>query len=124
MGKKQKNLSYEQLKKDWYKKLEESGFKDIEDDLGLLKDWDSLRFKKSSSGVLPEQMEMIRDHYTRATHLLHEYHFPSLTHRIIWTGYSDGLTLDEIVKQLSKTKHPLKRSQVHKIISQYLLFIK
>jgi hypothetical protein len=114
------------LQREWANKLEASGFTDIETPNGLLKDWDSLRFRKPSLGLIPEQMEAIRDFYTKAEEFYYSFEFPDTTHKEIWRLFSKGHTVDEIVKQLGKAVkfRGLKRSEVHRVIAQYEQFVK
>ena len=106
---KPKKLDYKTQKEIWYKKLEESGFKDIEDDKGQLK-------RTSTSRNIPLVAWTAKlDYFQMATNFLEDYKFNSEIERLIWEYHSEGLSVREIsdiltkanVQSISVTRNPI-----------------
>jgi hypothetical protein len=120
-----KEKTYAQLRAEWYKKLEKSGFQDAEDDQGRLKVYHSSKFMDASFTQTPEQMELTQAYYSMAGELLAEFPWKDRTHKTIWEFHCEGKTLLEICALLpTKRRRPLKKSQVDRIIKQYQQYIK
>jgi len=101
------------LQDEWYKKLEESGFHDIESPSGLLR-----------SRTVPHNMETkteieqdaIFEYYSMCTAFLWNHKFEKPLDRIIWEYYSNGLTCVEIADTLNKTGlYKTSKSAVHRV---------
>ena len=88
---------FKQLNAFWRKKLEESGFKDAEQDDGNLKQWTSHYFKVRHTGVRAEAKEM---YYRRASQFLHEHAFKTDQERSIWELHASGLSIRGIARKL------------------------
>lgn len=111
---------FKKLKDQWYKKLKEEGFEDIEHANGRLKHApvdnpvDYLRLLYSGR---PEYYEL-------ATRFLNEYDFDNELERIIWEYHTNGLSRREIFKVLDKVKvkkvtgKPLGQTRIGYIIKR------
>lgn len=97
---KKKPQDLNQLKTVWYRKLKQSGFKDIERDEDTLKSWSSI-FQYQKPGNNAQSKE---EYYRYATHFLEEHNFETELQRIIWEYHSNGLSMRNIAKTLNKTK--------------------
>jgi hypothetical protein len=102
---------YQQLRKLWYQKLKESGFVDIEDTKGNLKDtW--------TRGLGFKNQRKICEFFLKLDHYLNQNEIP-LSHKQILSLYSQGIYITEIQKRLKLEK----RYQVKKILKQYKTII-
>jgi hypothetical protein len=120
-----KQLTYEQLRRKWYKKLADTGFEDAEDEWGRLHKYHSYKFMDQSFTQTPEQMLITQSYYSQAGELLAEFAWKDKTHRKIWELHCEGKTLLEICAGLKKTRcRKLAKSQVDRIIKQYQQYIK
>lgn len=115
-----KDEDFLKLQKIWYKKLESSGFNDIEDtrsDDRLLKEWDFNFFRNQFNQTVYEAKLI---YYERAHSLLHTYEFKSPVHRQIWKLHCDGISERKIAEQVRY----YKKSMVHYVIDQISRAIK
>lgn len=116
---------YEELKKKWYGILKESGFEDIEQKDGNLKDWDSIKFVKNNNIVSYHNHKQKADYYYYATHFLHQYKFDKEIHKFIWEEHTKGLGVRTIAKLLNKDgAFKVNKDDVWKIISHYRAIMK
>lgn len=101
------------LKDKWYKKLEATGFKDIEQDEDNLKSWSINLFKNkfNETTYLAKQ-----EYYRLAGQFLNEHLFKSNKEKVIWEMHSQGLGRPEIVKRLKKRKFKTYGRQVQEIL--------
>jgi hypothetical protein len=93
-------VTYKQLKKKWYSKLAASGFKDIEDENGMLKEWSSS--KKGSSSKLYKESKA--EYYRLASQYLWDKQFSCLEDKIIWSYHCSGMSLVDVAKTVRKSK--------------------
>ena len=110
-----KDPKFKKLKAQWYKKLEKSGFDDIEDHNypdDPLRCYHALDFKK----VSPEKYEQVTKYYENARQLLFTYKFPNDSIRRIWELYVEGTTVREIEKQVRK----YKKTRIAEIINEII----
>lgn len=106
---KPKNISeYDKLRAIWYKKLEDEGFQDIEQDEDNLKLWSS-RFAQQRSTKLWESKAA---YYYMAGNFLVDYKFASKTEQLIWQQHSDGVSARDIAKELIKSGIQTNRTTV------------
>lgn len=108
------------LRNEWYKILEETGFKEIEDIHSkheFMKEWDFNFFRTTFNEI---KYECTFEYYHRARALLHTYEFEQESHRKIWELHSEGATERQITKRLKK----YKKSMVHYIIDKISRMIK
>lgn len=94
------------LKRDWYRRLAEEGFKDIEDDRGQLKDFAGLR-RVDLGGLANEYFEMASEYLANGA-------FDNPEERLIWEMFCDGKSIRQIEKALD-----VYRFKVHKILIKY-----
>lgn len=113
MSPKQQPKPFKDLQAEWDKKLAESGFKDIEQRDGNLKDWDSHRFRMRYDKF---SFESRRDYYIAAEHFLNSHGFSNKKELMIWKLHSEGVSMRSIVIQLEKKKIHIYRAQVKSII--------
>lgn len=107
------------LQQKWYKKLEKSGFKDIESPLKPgqpLKHWDSIDFQLDHT---KETFLEKQRYYELAGQLLHSFKFKSRIDRRIWKMHAEGVSTTDIAKKLN-----LYRTTIHRIIKKYASYIK
>lgn len=98
----------------WYKKLEDSGFEDAEQDENSLKEWSSAFYRPRNT-----RLQASREPYFRlASHFLHDYQFETERDRVIWEYHAEGLQVHEIVDTLKKVKMPLSRTRVYHTIQR------
>ena len=91
---------YEKLRALWYKKLEASGFEDIEQSDGNLKVWAG----KFKSRRFQELMVNNEHYYQLVNQFLNDYQFASTRDKIIWTYHAEGLSVRDIATTLNKIK--------------------
>lgn len=84
---------FKKLKEFWYQKLEESGFKDIEDNNGYIK-------TPNSKNNAFHAREDIRDFFIALDHFLNESKSIKGKHRSILEMYSNGFKYTSISKTL------------------------
>lgn len=99
---------FKALQAKWYRKLEKSGFKDLENDKGQLRDDTSVRRLKKR---MPEDVDARREYYTRAEHYLLEKEAPWVPlDRAIWAAHADGLSYAAIAKRLDVALYVVRRA--------------
>jgi hypothetical protein len=102
------------LQKVWYKKLEDSGFKDIEDINNNIKVWPSISQRSQ------EYIEANTIYYRMANHFLVDYDFgPDIIDKVIWEYHANGISIRDIADALHRAK--IKRTGrlvVHKTIQR------
>ena len=78
----------QKLKQTWYKKLKRSGFKDIEDDKGRLKQHHSEYFKNFFTPLTAYAQER---YFTEARHLLYDESvvWKAPYHKKVWAAYAE-----------------------------------
>lgn len=103
-----KSDSFKRLRAQWYKKLQKSGFNDIENKSDLISVWHSSHFQKTYSR---DEFQSKEEYFRRALHFLNEHAFQTVTEFQIWEMHADGASLRVIAKEL-KTKV----CRVHKVV--------
>ncbi len=91
--------TYKKLKARWYKKLEESGFEDIENDDGTLKNEVDPRTVANAMAT----KELREEYYVLATQFLETYKEFTPSSKKIWALHCTGLGAHKIAKQLEIT---------------------
>lgn len=107
-----KSRQFKELEREWYGKLKESGFEDIEDNSTeerRLRSWHNLRFSNFS----PIKICMISSYYSYSADLLQTHRFINEEQKRIWELHCNGLTEREIAKEVPR----YKKSMVHYVIS-------
>ena len=120
---KTKTPDYNKLKKEWYKKLEESGFKDIEQDEDNLKSWSlskALRNKNNGQGIetVVQKREAVESYYRLAGHFLHEHRFTSKLQKTIWEAHANGESIRDIVSLLATHGIKVTKNPVNLVIKE------
>lgn len=108
---KPKKTEYEHLKEIWYKKLEDSGFKDIE--YGA--DFSGSSTPRSAAWNDPDLRQVLQDYYCMAYYFLNEYKFDRELDKVMWEYHAEGLTIREIVRLLKQVKIKIKVKKTKKI---------
>lgn len=103
------------LLEEWNKKLADSGFKDIEQEDGNLKTWDSFRFQAKYDVLSFGAKE---EYYRQAGVFAHSHPFESDQERIIWTMHAEGATHLEIYKTLRKRRKGMYERGIRKVINR------
>ena len=90
----------QKLQKEWYEKLRQSGFKDIEQEDGNLKIW-----SKFFTGKLDTLQGEAKVQYFRAAgQFLHSYQFESAYDKTVWDMHANGISGRSIARQLKVNK--------------------
>lgn len=103
---------FERLKDEWYKKLKESGFEDIESDETRLKKWSS-QFGRMDHSVI----QIRESYYQMATRFFNEHNFDTDLDKVIWLYHSEGIGSREIVDTLAKVNIQTSHTIICRIIS-------
>lgn len=96
----------EKLQKVWYKKLKDTGFKDMEDPNGPR---NGGRGAPRVDNITDMQQEMIREYYSRARQFLQEHTFEDAVDRFVWEHFSEGTSVREISIKLEKELNVIKK---------------
>jgi len=128
-GKKMEMPTLVKLQKEWYKKLKDNGFNDLEyfDDAGQPKEW-LKGTSKYQSPVSESHIEFLEnayedneliynntlDYYLGISHSIDVIPFDNEVHKQIWELHGEGLSLREIAK-IVKFSHP----KVLRILNHY-----
>lgn len=97
---------FRDLQSQWYEKLKESGFNDIENKKEKLKEYDRRT-------ISFDNRDIIRDFFIRLDHFVtNSSNIPKL-HRQILELYSDGRYLGEIAKQVRCSRSKIKLVVYH-----------
>ncbi len=106
------------LQKEWYAKLKEDGFVDIEEDPVNFNNAYLKHVKRKTYQNNETYREAIKEYYYICYQFLHEYPFETEVHRAIWEAYADGATMREIANLLNSdpSKKGYKKSHVHNIV--------
>lgn len=123
MTRPKKQPSFEETQAKWYKKLERSGFEDIESDQNNLKVWSSVFFARHSI----EQIQAKQAYYQMATNFLGDHKFETRREKIIWEYHANGISYRDISKTLKrvnvKLSHTAVQNIVHKLqAAMYLMY--
>lgn len=99
------NPKFKKLQNTWYKKLEKSGFEDIEDHRTKdekLKSWHSMRFFLNyESGTRWRAKET---YFQNALWFLENYCFDTSKDKRIWACHAEGLSIRETAKKLNYSR--------------------
>lgn len=94
---------FKKLQDKWYRKLEKSGFEDIEDTNSpreMLKTWDSQYFLHIGT---PMQFEARQIYFEMCTNFLNTHKFISEADKAIWELHTEGFSLREIAKKKKRS---------------------
>ncbi len=99
-----KPKTYLELREIWYKKLERSGFKDIED----MTDRDGSKFSIKVTSHSHHLKNVKRDweskteYFSLAGQFLHNYRFKNNKDKVLWEYHANGLSLSDIAQIFKK----------------------
>lgn len=109
--------SFLKLQRNWYNKLKDSGFEDIEQEDGNLKFWTSTE----SSGRTTERRAAASEEYYRiAGWFLQEHAFENDFEAMVWQEHSQGHSLATIVEILKKRGIKAYRDKLARIIRKLI----
>jgi DNA-binding transcriptional regulator YhcF (GntR family) len=113
-----KKTEYEQLRDIWYKKLEDSGFVDIEKDEKSFKKHILHAQSKDKNHDTATYRNSKIEYYNMATSFLNDYKFKSHLEKAIWDYHSNGISIEDITDILLRVKLiKTNRTSVWQIIS-------
>jgi len=113
--------NFQSLKAEWYQKLKDAGFDDIEQDENYLKRWTSaahLRGKhkgRDFETVLRHQ-GYVQDYFRLTKWFLHDYKFESTRLKLIWHYHSNGMPYRDIAVRLKSFGINLSASTIQSYI--------
>lgn len=109
---------YKSIQKEWYSKLKQEGFEDIEtfDHKGIPHDMMKKDFYIDIAKN-PEQYAAKTEYYRLAGQFLNDYKFNTLLDRNIWFAHSEGQSIREIPAFLDTTP-PLTKDIVHRALKR------
>lgn len=113
---------YEKLRDVWYKKLEKSGFQDIERDENTLKEYSSWIFSPKRALLQNGGWQAKATYYSMAERFLQEYPFNTERRsgrlsQIIWEYHSNAISIRDIVKILKSLRYKdVTRTSVWEVI--------
>ena len=111
--KKLPELTAQELREVWYRKLERSGFEDIESDEYKLKQYSQY----FCSPVANKDREAKSEYYSMAGRFLHDYKFKNNLEKVIWEYHSHAISMRNIAKTLNKTRvRKFNKDNVHAIL--------
>lgn len=99
--------SFKKLQKQWYKKLKDEGFKDIENVGYYMTSAINLR------AVATKDREAIQEYYSNATSVLYETQFDTEKEKKIWELHCEGLSLRKVA-----AKYGISKSGAQSIIAK------
>lgn len=109
--------NFKRIQKQWYQKLKDDGFKDIEEESnGRYGDLIKL---ESSVFRYKRNMASTQVYFSRAFSFLNSYRFKNPVHKYIWELHCHGFTERKIAEHVI-----YKKSMVHAIISKLAEIIK
>lgn len=119
----------QQLQQKWYRKLEEQGFKDIEDTQGRLKTWTGHALHDEFAEPLPEHHRKEsskihktsqQEYYRLVGQFLFDKEFPNKEYRKVWQLHAEGKSYKEIAGIVGFTKRMVR----YRICKMRMLFFK
>jgi len=111
--------SLAKLKKLWYQKLRESGFKDIE-----RKDGTVGRGAPRVDNLNDVQKQAIQDYYSMCRNFLEEHTFDNEVERFIWSLHSEGTSVRDISNQLQKINITKKKDATWYVVKRLVALMK
>lgn len=109
---------YQKIRDVWYRKLERTGFEDIEQD--------EYNFKTGLNSYRFKNKDVLRDYhakseyYSMAGQFLHSHKFASNLEKTIWEYHANAISVRNIAKLLSKvrTTRKMNKDSVNKIVQR------
>lgn len=109
-----KNKSYEELRDEWYAKLKDGGFQDIEDKQGRILEWSS-RFAAKHDQV---DMDAKLAYAQMADRFLDEYKFDTELEKTIWAYHANAISVRDIAVMLQKVGINYHKDKVHGVVKK------
>lgn len=113
---------FKDLQRLWYDKLEKTGFKEIEQEDGLLKRWSTRVFSDKANGsYYNEKIEYYKsreEYYRLAGHFLHDYKFANKKEHRIWELHAEGVSIQAIVEIMTKARFKTSIKRAHQTIQR------
>jgi hypothetical protein len=116
-----KTKEFQDLQKVWNRKLEKSGFQDIERSDRVGKASGRLKtdaLKNITQSYTAEQFAVKEEYYRLAGQFLHDYKFKSDNDRTIWRMHSEGISVRDIIRALKKKGVTAYKDLVHGTIKR------
>lgn len=118
-----KHPQFKALQQEWYLKLKESGFEDIEDTNSpreMLKSWHNYIFRD----INKIEADAKAYYFEIATQILHTYKFRTMADKILWENHALGLSIREISAAMRDTPTPMHRSSVFRALKRIIKTMK
>jgi hypothetical protein len=112
-----RSKEFKDLQKDWYKKLKDSGFQDIERGAGQLKT-DPLQNIKTFYDL--NSFESKQEYFRMAGAFLYSYKFKNEAEKLIWRLHSEGVSFRTIVKILLEKGYKISDGAYKKYIQDLI----
>ncbi len=106
---------FKKLQKQWYSKLKDDGFQDIEQDEDNLIQWHSKLFVKTRRDIVTDSKE---EYYRLAGHFLYDFKFKTRLEKTIWKYHAEGMSIQKITDLLKDEGYKVYRSGIHKILQR------
>lgn len=116
MGNPSDNPKFRTLSKQWDRILFETGFRDLEDKDGNLKQ----RAANAYRGASAVEREARLEFFTQVSHFVTQTKFGAPLEEFVMSKFSDGFKQVEIQKMLHKLGLPRHRCTIHRIIQRWL----
>lgn len=100
-----KSKEFKELQKEWYKKLKDSGFRDVEK---------NERELIAPSEIAPETFEETVAYYRMARRFLEDHDFVSPFNAAVWFLHCEGLSAREIAREFRRSN-----STISTLVSLY-----
>lgn len=105
------NKEFKELQSTWYKKLEDTGFVEIEQPDGNLKKWSSYLVSQAY------EVRQAKEEYFRAAgKFLYDHKFKDEYERQVWAFHAQGLSLYKTVDALKALGLKAYRSKIQRIV--------
>lgn len=113
------------LQNEWYEKLKNDGFDDIETRRGALKKFHSKRFRSATDPYSdPEYLKSKQNYYIRATQFITFFKFESDLEKEIWTLHADGKSFRVIALSIRHKDKGANKDKISGIINRLKIHFK
>jgi len=112
-----RSKQFSTLQAEWYKKLKDSGFNDIE-----RKNGDIIHSAEDNIVTHYDQnsFEAKRDYNRLAGQFLHDYKFKSNLERLVWEHHVEGMSIRNIVKTLKAKRINVYKRKIHELLNRLI----
>lgn len=114
MSSQSKNKDFASLQAEWTKKLEKSGFVDIEQPDGRLKTHATTRLRATTQ----IRYESNEQYFRLAGFFYYDHEFVNHKEKQIWFLHSNGVPIRESVRRLRKQGYRADKTSVHETIQE------